>query len=62
MYSLVFNNYDNFSKHIGFRYKDLDKKLYKQIDKNLYINDCIIVLIDKLLSKAYSNKNIYFND
>ena len=62
LYSLVFNNYDKFSKHISFRYKDLDKKLYKQIDKNLYINDCIIVLIDKLLSKAYSNKNIYFND
>ena len=62
MYSLVFGNYEKVSKYINLRYKDLDKKLYRQVCKSLYINECIITSVDKLLSKAYSNKNIYFND
>jgi hypothetical protein len=62
MYSIVFNNYDRLSKSICSRLKDTDNKKYRQIKKNIYINDCIITSIDKLLSKAYSTKNIEFTD
>lgn len=58
-YSIVLNNHEKVSKSILLRYAGEHKK-EKEIKKSIYLNNSIIKAIDRLLTKAYSTKNIEF--